>query len=298
MDCILPAAVTRSRVARSAALVVPGTPKDRGAALARRGFYAVRRAALGTCERRMRRVLLAGLGAGVVLWCCHLSLLALVVLFATIGLFGFNVVAVVLSRTYAWRLHGPPGPALEPEVLPVDIEPTGLRSSYREILRVHERIRVFLRDHEGARAGHQTLYRSCGELVEMAGRMAMLGNGLEQHLDSYKVEDLQGEIERLEARVRAATDVEARRTYAAAALAKRRQLETHHALHGLQDRVCARLDVVTASLEDVYALLVKLNVLEVEQEVLSGECVGDQLDALRDDLRLVEAAMIEAVGCA
>jgi hypothetical protein len=264
--------------------------------LVRRLHRAARRADIMARQRRQWLPFVASIPASLILFCFDLPLVALITIVLGSGFYALRVAAVALSPAYMRRVHSAPGPPIEPEVLPHEIDPLELRTSYEEILRTHERVRTLLCDSERIRDNLQGLYVSCGELVEMAGRVARLGNSLERYLNGCRPEELLLGAERLEARAAQARDPEARRTYLAAAMARRHQLSTYTQLQGLYDRIRARLEVVIASLENVQAMVVKLRALDLEQVAISGDGVAMQIDVLRQDLDIVESAMAEALA--
>jgi hypothetical protein len=259
-------------------------------------YEAGRRAALATSQRKVVLPFFASVAVAVLLVCLDLPLLALIAMGSGAAIYLARICAVALRPSYARRVHGAPGPPLEPDVLPHEIHPVELRISYEHILRTHEQVRLLLRDSERIRDSLQGLYHSCGELVDMAGRVARIGNAIERYLKGRKPDELLHGAKRLEARADRAADEEARRTYLAAAMARRRELMTYAELQALYERIRARLEVVCASLENVQALVVKLRALDLEQVALSGDSVSTQLDMLREDLQMVEAVMAEATA--
>jgi hypothetical protein len=264
--------------------------------LARRLYHATHRAALASCHRKLVVPLLASVTTGLLLVSLNLTFIAMLVLAAGAAFYFARIFAVALRPSVAARLHGPPGPPFEPEVLPYEIHPLELRNGYEHVLRTHEQVRVLLRESERIRDSLQGLYRSCGELVDMAGRVAKIGNAIERYLNTCKPDELLQAAKRLEARASSALDDEARRTYLSAASARRRQLLTYSELQALYERIRARLEVVGASLENVHALVIKLRALDLEQVALSGDCVASQLDTLRDDLQIVETVMAQVIA--
>lgn len=201
----------------------------------------------------------------------------------------------VASWRYARFAIGPPGPPLEPEVLPNDIDAPELRVSYVRVLGVHEEVRTMLAQGGDLCRRLQDLYLYCSDLAQSAGRVAKLANGVHQYLGTINVSDIERENRRLEKRVKDARDHEARRTFEAAVTARSRQLDTYEQLLCLYERVSARMEVVVASLESAHALAVKLQALDDEEIAIAQTCVTDQLERLRDDQIIVEAALLEAV---
>lgn len=278
----------------SGAIVHAGLRKS--PSLRRRIYQGVRSAALAASQRPIVAPLALSLTISVVIALFELPLLGLICLCAGVGLYALRILAVALSPAYALRVYGPPGPPLAPDVLPHEVEPLELRASYEKILRTHEDLRQLLRDSGRIREGLKQLYASCTELVDVAGRIARLGNSLDAYLEACKPIELTHCAEQLEARAKQALDPEARRTYQGAAMARRRQLATYAQLQGLYDRIRARLEVVIASLDSVQALVVKLQALELDHVALNDDCVAEQLEILRGDAQIVEAAIVEASG--
>lgn len=207
----------------------------------------------------------------------------------------WRVAALTLSRRYAMRFHGPPGPPLEPDVLPQDIEVASLRAKYQQILVAHECLRLQMRESERVRSALEELYDACEALAQMAGRVAHLGNRLDQYLSERSYDVLVASAAKLEARSFDTSDEEAKRTLIAAASIRRREVLTHLELQGQHDRIHARLEAVLASLEMVLAMVVKVRSFDHEELSLCGERVYDQVDMLRDELALVELAIAEAI---
>jgi hypothetical protein len=240
-------------------------------------------------------------------------MVALVLVFAFIGLpalclwtMGFGAVHYVtlvalhaLSPRYVRRVYGPLGPPIDPEVQVEEIAPPDLRNAYVEILQTHEAIRRAIQS--GSEHGRHVsttlseLYGRCTRIVDLVGRVARLGNGLQTYLEGRKPEQLSDEAERLEACAGRTHDDKAARNFRQAAVARRLQHDTLCQIEGFFERIRARLLLVSSSLESVEALIIKVRTLDLENEALAGDSVSEHLADLHADLQLLEATMEDAL---
>lgn len=255
----------------------------------------MRRAAVVAGQRRSYMPLVIATLVAMPLGWMQFHMMALLIFSVGVTYFLARWLGAVASWRYARHAIGPPGPPLEPEVLPNDIDAPELRVSYVRVLSVHEDVRTMLAEGGDLCRRLQDLYQYCGELAQSAGRVAKLANGVHAYLGTINVSDIERENRRLEKRVKDARDAEARRTFEAAVNARTRQLHTYHQLLCLYERVSARMEVVVASLESAHALAVKLQALDDEEIAVAHSSVADQLEQLRDDEVIVEAALLEAV---
>lgn len=136
---------------------------------------------------------------------------------------------------------------------------------------------------------HATIER-CRSSVELAGRIAMLANPLENYLFLHDAGCIRSELERLRARTEASSDDAAIGALSRATAARARQLATHAEITRRRDLICARLEVVRAEIDAFAATLAKLRAVDDEQVVLAGKSLADELEAARDDLQMLESA--------
>ena len=206
------------------------------------------------------------------------------------------VALYTFSEGYTQRVHGPFGLPLEPDVDPDQIGPADLRANYLNILRVHEEIRTTLDSNGGGHRALLDVYRRCGDAVQVAGRVALLGNPLQRYLDDHDPARLDAETRRLEMRASITGDREASLAYRQAAAARKRELETYGQLQRLYERMKARLELVAATLASVAATTIKLCTVDLEHLAMTKETLVDQIDSLGEDLRFLESAMEDSLA--
>lgn len=205
---------------------------------------------------------------------------------------GFHFVGIVtryaLSPSYVRELHGEFGLALHPIVEPEEVEPEELRSSYLAILRTHEELRATLHEHEPVSAELRSLYRSCGDAVQLAGRTAVLGGPLRRFLDGRARASIAEDIVRLDTLADDAADPEAREMLRRASASRRREAEIHADVDTMYARMKARLEVVSATLATAVAAGLHLCTLGVDRSVNAHDALIEHIDALDEDLRFLE----------
>ncbi|HVK73658.1 MAG TPA: hypothetical protein VM734_10065 [Kofleriaceae bacterium] len=206
------------------------------------------------------------------------------------------VTLYTFSEGYTNRVHGPFGLPLEPDVDPDQIGPADLRATYLNILRVHEEIRTTLDSNGRVHAGLCDVYTRCGDAVQVAGRMALLGNPLQRYLDDHDPARLDAETRRLEMRASVTSDREASLAYRQASAARKRELDTYGQLQRLYERMKARLELVAATLASVAATTIKLCTVDLETLAMTRESLVEQIDSLGEDLRYLEAAMEDSMA--
>ena len=203
------------------------------------------------------------------------------------------VTASALGSVRVERARGPLALPLAPEVEPAEIAAADLRSTYHDILRHHEDIRCALVEAERVQASLRAVFERCGAVVHVAGRLARLANPLQRYLELHAASQVTKELHRLSATAETASDPLARDVYHTAAAARGRQLGTLLEIQNLRDRIRARLELISASLESVAALVIKLQVLDLEQVTLAGETMTEQLDSLHEELAVLETTIDE-----
>jgi hypothetical protein len=205
---------------------------------------------------------------------------------------GFHFVGTVvrhaLSPSYAQRIHGAFGLPLQLAVEPEEVEPDELRSSYLSILRTYEELRATLNEHDPVSAELHSLYRSCGNAVQLAGRTALLGGPLRRYLDGRARATIAEDIMRLDASADDTGDREARAMFHRASAARRREAEIHVDVDAIYARMRARLEVVSATLATAAAASLHLCTLDVDRSINTRESLIDHIDALDEDLRFLE----------
>jgi hypothetical protein len=268
---------------------------SRRSASGRRFARFTRRAVAAAAHRQNVAVLTLALLLMSVFALAALTLPAVAVLGLGVLYYGTAVITQALCPSLANRLDGPPGPPHEPEVTSDEFDSPELRVVYESILTAHEAIRRTLRASERVRDSFTGLYVRCGELVDLAGRTALLGEDLDRYLDTQSTEALAAEVERLEARAAQAVDLQAGRVYREAAKTRGRQLGARRELEALRERVGGRLEAIHSSFDWVESLIVKLRALDQEQVATAGDPSGDHFVAIREELGLLEAAIDETL---
>jgi hypothetical protein len=206
--------------------------------------------------------------------------------------------AVTLGSVRAARLERARGPLalpLAPEVDPAEVASTTLRATYEDILRLHEDIRCALLAAERMQASLRTVFDRCSEVVRVAGRLARLANPLQHYLELHPTTHVERELDRLAGTADGAADPLAQGVYQTAVAARGRQLGTLIEIQNLRDRIAARLELISASLESVSALVIKLQVLDLEQVDLVGETISEHLSTLGDELAVLETTIEDGV---
>jgi hypothetical protein len=197
--------------------------------------------------------------------------------------------AAAISARERWPFTIP----LHPGVPVSEILSDEVRDGYRAILRTHEEIRLSL-----AATGHphlalRTVYERCTAAAIASGRIASLANPMHRYLGRHDPDEIRGQIARLGGRVEDSREPATARVYRHAVVARRRQLETVTRIERMMDLIVARLEMAGSTLQLVAAIMVEQQVRDVEEVARAGESMGDELEALREDLELLQLAMAE-----
>jgi len=216
----------------------------------------------------------------------------------SVGVIGAGTIHYVVAAAretrrglVAQRALGPFGAALDLDVEPDEIASLDLRATYLGILQRHEDLRLHLIDAPRMQQYLRDTFERCGATVHVAGRLARLANPLDGYLQEHSAERVTRDLDELAARVATAGDPAAVAAYRRAAAARGRQLGTLLEIKALRDRIRARLELVSASLDSIVAAVVKLQVLDLAQIELVGESMADELSALGEELAILEAMM-------
>jgi hypothetical protein len=222
---------------------------------------------------------------------------AVTIPFWLVGLGAFHyagaVTADVVRAELRVRAGRPFTLDLRPEVAPEEIKAHDLRRAYEGILVAYDELRRNLAAAPAIQPYLRASFERCAAVVQSAGRLARLGNpidGYDLGHDRYRMLE---ELNTARMRAESVADPQAARLYRETAATRQRQVDVHDRLHDLRDRICARLDLVRATIETVVAMVVKLAVVDGEAAELMGEPLAAQLQRVGDEVALLESTLDE-----
>jgi hypothetical protein len=253
---------------------------------------AVHRAAAAAISARRLRGLGVATALAFALWLVGLPWAAPLAFGVGLAHYAGAVIGATVRAGRTERARGALAQPLRPEIDPAEITSIDLRAAYLDILRVHEDIRRSLLDAERMQSTLRALFGQCGDVVQVAGRLARLANPLHDYLEVHGANQAKQELHRLAVTADGTSDRVAQAVYQSAAAARGRQLGTLLEIQQLRDRIRARLELIGASLASVQALVIKLQVLDLEKVAVAGESMSDQLASLGEELVVLES-MIE-----
>lgn len=248
----------------------------------------------GTRARSVRGLAMSTLAAAGVL---SLGLPAISVALLGAGVMHWVVETARGTRRIAneERALGPLARPLTPEVVPGEIASAELRASYHGILSRHEEIRKQLVAAERVQACFRETLVRCGAMAQLAGRLARLADPLEAYLRSHSAANVTGEIDGAARHAQVTGDPVAVETRRREAAVRGRTLGTMLELEAMRDRIYARLDVVSATLDTVAASVIKLHVLDLAEVELLATAAADEAGALAEELEALEATVEEGM---
>jgi uncharacterized protein YhaN len=250
-------------------------------------LLALQERSIGAQERReaaTQRVM-AALGlAGAV---------SVAMLVAGMPLIAMGIIATV-STVFAVRAKASSAArALRTAALPAPeaVVSLELREVYRGILAVYEEIEHGVASARRLRSAIDPILERCMASVELCGRLAMLANPLQHHLDVHDPRVLRTDIERLQGRCDAITDEEAVKVLRGAIAARTRELANLDQMTVMRDRIHARLETCRAAFAAFAATIVKLHVTDEEQLAMASGSLSDHLEGVTDKLEILESVL-------
>lgn len=166
-----------------------------------------------------------------------------------------------------------------------------LREAYRSILASYDEIERGVRAARRLRSVVDPVLGRCMAAVDLCGRMAMLANPLQRHLDAHDPRVLRADLERLRARASAATDEQVARVLQEAIAVRVREIAGVDRIAATRDRIAARLELCRAALGAFSAAIVRLHAAEQEQLLLAAGSLTDHLDGVGDKLEILDAVL-------
>jgi hypothetical protein len=166
-----------------------------------------------------------------------------------------------------------------------------LRESYRAVLALYEEVERGIASTRRLRSAIDPMLERCMAAVELCGRMALLSNPLEHHLDVHDPRVLRVEIERLNARCAAITDEESARVVRATIAARMRELANLEQMMVMRERIAARLELCRATLAAFSATIMKLHIADEEQAAIAAGSVAEHLENVSDKLEILESVL-------
>src|SRR5262249_50689506 len=122
---------------------------------------------------------------------------------------------------------------------PEAIAAVELRDTYRAILVSYDEIERVVKNARRLRSAMVPLLERCVAAVELCGRMAVLANPLQRHLDAHDPRVLKTDLESLRARCEATTDEDTARVLRGALAARTRELASVEQIAVTRDRIHA-----------------------------------------------------------
>ena len=177
------------------------------------------------------------------------------------------------------------------QVAPDEIAASDTRALYTAIVLALAEIERALRDAPRLSASVAPMIERCRAAVALSGQVALLANPIQHYLELHDRGLVEAALASLRARAVASHDDVAVAALHHAAATRERQLAILDQIAAKRDRISARLELVHAALDAFGGTIVKLHTLEEEQLVLAGEPIAEQLDGIRDDLEVLEAAL-------
>jgi hypothetical protein len=166
-----------------------------------------------------------------------------------------------------------------------------LREAYRAVLALYGEVERGIACMRRLRSAIDPMLERCMAAVELCGRLALLSNPLEHHLDVHDPRVLRVEIERLNARCAATTDEEAARVLSAAIAARMRELANLEQMAVMRERIAARLELCRATLASFAATIMKLHIADEEQAAVATGSVAEHLESVADKLEILESVL-------
>lgn len=219
--------------------------------------------------------------------------LSIAMLLAGMPLIAMGIVAAV-STVFAVRSKASSAArALRTAALPAPeaVVALDLREVYRGILAVYEEIEHGVASARRLRSAIDPILERCMASVELCGRLAMLANPLQHHLDVHDPRVLRTEIERLQARCDAVADEDTAKVLRGAIAARTRELANLDQMAVMRDRIHARLETCRAAFAAFAATIVKLHVTDEEQLAMASGSLNDNLDGVTDKLEILESVL-------
>jgi hypothetical protein len=219
--------------------------------------------------------------------------LSIAMLLAGMPLIAMGIVAAV-STAFAVRSKGSSAArALRSAALPAPeaILPLDLRDAYRGILASYDEVERGIASARRLRSEIDPILERCMASVELCGRLALLANPLQHHLEVHDPRVLRTELEHLGARCEATTDEDAARMLRGAIAARTRELANLDQMVVMRERIHARLESCRAAFSAFAAVIVKLHVAEEEQLAMAGGSPTEQLDGVTATLEILEAVL-------
>jgi hypothetical protein len=219
--------------------------------------------------------------------------LSIAMLLAGLPLVSMGIVAVATTVFVVATKASAAARALRSAALPPPeaIVAFDLREVYRAILALYGEIERGIACTRRLRSAIDPMLERCMAAVEMCGRMALLSNPLEHHLDAHDPRALRVEIERLGARCAATTDEDAVRVLRAAIAARTRELANLEQMTVMRERIIARLELCRATLAAFAATIMKLHIADEEQAAVATGSVTDHLDTVAEKLEILETVL-------
>ena len=219
--------------------------------------------------------------------------LSVAMLLAGMPLISMGIVAAV-STVFAVRSKASSAArALRSASLPAPeaVMALDLRDAYRGILMLYDEIERGIASTRRLRSALDPILERCMAAVELCGRLALLSNPLQHHLDVHDPRVLRTELEQLRARCEATTDEDAASVLRGAIVARTRELANVDQLVVMRERFHARLEICRAALSAFAATIVKLHVADEEQIAVGTGSLNDHLDGVTDKLEILESVL-------
>jgi hypothetical protein len=227
--------------------------------------------------------------------------LSLAMLVAGMPLIAMGIIVVTSSVLALRSRASSAGRALRVAALPLPegIVAFELREVFRAILASYDEIERGIASAHRLRSAIDPVLERCMGAVELCGRLALLANPLQHHLDVHDPRVLRGQLEHLVARCEATTDDDAASVLCGAIVARTRELANLDQLAVMRDRIHARLEICRAALAAFASTIVKLHVADEVQLALASGSLDDHLDGVADKLDILESVLAfepEVVG--
>jgi hypothetical protein len=219
--------------------------------------------------------------------------LSVAMLLAGMPLIAMGIVAAV-STMFAIRSKAASAArALRSAALPAPeaVLALDLRDAYRAILALYDEIERAIAIARRLRSAIDPILERCMAAVELCGRLALLANPLQQHLDAHDPRVVRTELERLRERCEAMTDEEAANVLRGAIAARTRELGNLDEMAVMRDRIHARLEICRAAFSAFAATIVKLHVADEEQVATGTGSLSEHLERVTDKLEILEAVL-------
>ena len=219
--------------------------------------------------------------------------LSIVMLLAGLPMMSMGIVALATTAYIVATKAAAAARALRSAALPPPeaIAAFDLRESYRAVLALYEEVERGIASTRRLRSAIDPMLERCMAAVELCGRMALLSNPLEHHLDVHDPRVLRADIERLNARCAAIADEEAARVVRATIAARMRELANLEQMMVMRERIAARLELCRATLAAFSATIMKLHIADEEQAAIAAGSVSEHLENVSDKLEILESVL-------